>query len=654
MKKAQHRWTMSVRSMLLLSLTSAIGITMILTALVTGNYFQQLKHGNRLERGLDHFSFLHKKIDRDLDQFHVVTDLIEIHVDVAGPLLRKKIDETKQLLKSSLDQFEKEFTLEYQELDPVAFEGAREHFSSFQDEIVLYLYAYDLYLDASEGIDVQTLMQMSDQVVEKSATFDSSMATYTDRGRERIQEELKSTMWTLSLLALLALTMIVAFGYGVSNAIATPLERLSAASESAHKPGGEFEVEAEELWILEEMVLARAIGALVEARNEEAQDLEEKVSRKDAALAALNGMDQLGVIAGNVAHDFSNLLTIIIGYAEVSLKKPELTEDLHKNLEQIFNAAQLGKGVTEQLLKLSRRSLDPSRPGSVALPRFIEEMEPLWEPLLGPGIDMTVRSHGAISEIAVEEHIISQIVMNLVTNSRDAMPDGGKIEILVENASSFDAASIPDALDPAHHYSVIEVSDEGTGIPREMVEKLFQPYETSKERGLGNGLGLAIVHNMVRAAGGWIDFTTKQGVGTTFKVWLPQVSKPSSESSKIPSLLLIEDEEMIREIIEQALLDEGYKVTSASNGLLALEEHEHQLSHFDAVISDIRMPGMDGDKVVERFRNRRRALPVLFISGNQVMTENPSATCPTLFLQKPFTADELNDRVRKLLALGQG
>jgi CheY-like chemotaxis protein len=186
-----------------------------------------------------------------------------------------------------------------------------------------------------------------------------------------------------------------------------------------------------------------------------------------------------------------------------------------------------------------------------------------------------------------------------------------------------------------------------------MRNKLYQPYETTKEKGHGTGFGLAIVHNMVVAAGGWIDFTTEADVGTTFRVWLPQVEQRQPVSVDGARLLLIEDEESIREIAILALEAEGYHVTAAPNGLVAIDSHEENLEQFDAVISDIRMPGMDGDRVVERFRKRRKSLPVLFISGHSFrkIEENLDSTCPTLFLQKPFTTMELNHRVRELLEL---
>jgi two-component system cell cycle sensor histidine kinase/response regulator CckA len=430
-------------------------------------------------------------------------------------------------------------------------------------------------------------------------------------------------------------------------------------------PGGEFKYLIGEFRFKEEQVLATAIESLVAARNEQEQDLEEKVIRRDAELAHLNGMDQLGKVAGNVAHDFANFLTIVIGYAEISLKK-ELSDDLRKNIELILDAANGGKGVTEQLLKISRRSLDDLNPVAIDPSSFVEQMEPLWKPFLGANIQMAVESHGEVGQVFIEDQALIQIIMNLVTNARDAMPDGGQIKIAVWNGSEFKEHPKPAHLDPTLEYSVIEVADEGTGIPDSMLEKLYQPYESTKGKGKGTGFGLSIVHNMVHDAGGGISFATEQGVGTSFQIWLPKFEATESNLTELnpaelnsaegARLLLIEDEAALREIATLALEAEGHDVTSAASGVLAIENHEDELLSFDAVISDIRMPGMDGDEVIKRFRKQHRSLPVLFISAHSFreIEENLESSCPTLFLQKPFSIEDLNLRVHQLLELKHG
>ena len=356
-----------------------------------------------------------------------------------------------------------------------------------------------------------------------------------------------------------------------------------------------------------------------------------------------------------MAHDFANFLTIVIGYAEISLKK-ELSEDLRKNIELILDAANGGKGVTEQLLKISRRSLEDLNPVSIDPSLFVKHMEPLWKPFLGANIQMAVESHGKVGQVFIEDQALTQIIMNLVTNARDAMPDGGQIKISVWNGSEYRKHPKPTHLEPLVEYSVIEVTDEGTGISDSMLEKLYQPYESTKDKGKGTGFGLSIVHNMVHDAGGGISFTTEQGVGTSFQVWLPKFDAPESPSAEGARLLLIEDETELREIATLALEAEGHDVISAASGVVAIENHEDELLSFDAVISDIRMPGMDGDELIKRFRKRHRSLPVLFISAHSFreIEENLESSCPTLFLQKPFSIKDLNLRVHQLLELKHG
>ena len=567
--------------------------------------------------------------------------------------LPQLVEKTEQATKRTHDElYSIAFGSDRQRLH-VEYTSVTVAFTELKSVLTAYDTAAKLFLDDAGPIGPQPLQDMADLIVGPHDAYQKSLNNFSTRTNAIATRTLKANSDELRLYGIVALLLLAAFIYGASNAIAAPLERLSLASKSAMPPGGEFKFSKGEFRFKEEQILATAIESLVAARNEQEQDLEAKVSRRDAELAHLNGMDQLGEVVGNVAHEFSNLLTIVLGYTEVSLKKGDLPEDLKKNLEQILTAANLGKGVTEQLLKLSRRTLDQSQPTSISLPQFIEEMEPLWKPFLGSRVNMEVKLVGESTEALIEEQKLSQIIMNLVTNARDAMPEGGTVQITVRNCNTGTCGPLPGPLDPARQYSVIEVKDDGCGIPESMRNKLYQPYETTKEKGHGTGFGLAIVHNMVVAAGGWIDFTTEADVGTTFRVWLPQVEQRQPVSVDGARLLLIEDEESIREIAILALEAEGYHVTAAPNGLVAIDSHEENLAQFDAVISDIRMPGMDGDRVVERFRKRRKSLPVLFISGHSFrkIEENLDSTCPTLFLQKPFTTMELNHRVKELLEL---
>ena len=655
---------MSIRPTLLLILAVTMGISMWITYNLTEKRVELKNLVSNVENRFDRVSRIQEQVSLYMERLYLITDLANVEDISHGSVLLILISDTSAKLPQLVEDTEQATKKTYDELNSIASDSDRQRlqveyssvtvaFTELKSVLTAYDTAANLFLDDAVPIGPEPLQDMADLIVGPHDAYQKSLNNFSTRTNAITTSVLKANRDESLLYGVVALILLAAFIYGASNAIAAPLERLSLASKYAMPPGSEFEYSKGEFRFKEEQVLATAIESLVAARNEQEQGLEAKVSRRDAELAHLNGMDQLGEVVGNVAHEFSNLLTIVLGYTEVSLKKGDLPEDLKKNLEQILTAANLGKGVTEQLLKLSRRTLDQSQPTSISLPQFIEEMEPLWIPFLGSRVNMEVKLVGESTEALIEEQKLSQIIMNLVTNARDAMPEGGTVQITVRNCNTGTCGPLPGPLDPARQYSVIEVKDDGCGIPESMRNKLYQPYETTKEKGHGTGFGLAIVHNMVVAAGGWIDFTTEADVGTTFRVWLPQVEQRQPVSVDGARLLLIEDEESIREIAILALEAEGYHVTAAPNGLVAIDSHEENLAQFDAVISDIRMPGMDGDRVVERFRKRRKSLPVLFISGHSFrkIEENLDSTCPTLFLQKPFTTMELNHRVRELLEL---
>ncbi|MEO2149052.1 MAG: ATP-binding protein, partial [bacterium] len=664
---------MSIRSILLLILVTTMGLTLLFT------YKLMEEHNELTQLGRDFTAEKHgadqlkKQLKSDLLHIFMLTDIAgstdQLDIGSAAILFnplaktRKSLNEISEKVQVMLDKWGLELKPLAQDMDEqeqfsAVMADASSSLKILQQNLNIWLEEADQYLQ-EEIINTEVLLSLSENIVSSSVILEVDIDTLTSKGSQLVDSHLereKERLWFLTGGSLLFLALLA---YIASNVIAGPLERLSAASKAAEKPGQEFILPTGKFSFKEDGILAEAIASLVTARNSQQETLEAKVTRRDAELAHLNGMDQLGKVAGNVAHDFANFLTIVIGYAEISLKK-ELSDDLRKNIELILDAANGGKGVTEQLLKISRRSLEELNPVAIDPSLFVEQMEPLWKPFLGVNIQMAVESHGEVGTVFIEVQSLTQIIMNLVTNARDAMPDGGQIKIAVWNGSEFKEHPKPAHLDPTIEYSVIEVADEGTGIPDSMLEKLYQPYESTKDQGKGTGFGLSIVHNMVHDAGGGISFATEQGVGTSFQVWLPKFVATESNLTELnpaeskpvegARLLLIEDESALREIATLALEAEGHDVTAAASGVVAIENHEDDLLSFDAVISDIRMPGMDGDEVIKRFRKQHRSLPVLFISAHSFreIEENLESSCPTLFLQKPFSIEDLNLRVHQL------
>ncbi|MDE0960828.1 MAG: ATP-binding protein [Planctomycetota bacterium] len=660
---------MSIRSILLVILVISMAASVAFT-------FKMMEHSNTIVKmNLDFktqkndVDLLHEMLERDLTFLYLMTDLtrqLDLSQEIGNnraatllkpiELIRKRLlTEIPNKMVSRLDTWEQELGPYAQEIGEqssvLALKDARSSLTNLQVEIEHWFEAADLYIN-DEAVNYDTIVSLTNRMPLLSVSLGEAIADFTAKGSDLSVSLLERNKDRMVLLAVGSLILLALFIYFSSHVIAGPLERLSAASTAAEMPGGEFILPSDPFLFKENQILAEAIASLVAARNSQQQKLEAKVSRRDAELAHLIGMDQLGSVAGNVAHDFSNFLTIVIGYAEMSLKK-DLSDDLRKNIEQILNAASGGKGVTDQLLKISRRSLSDLVAVPVFLPEVVAAMEPLWKPFLGPTIEMEMELQDDLGNVLIEEQALTQIVMNLVTNARDAMPDGGKIKISVLNGSQFHKIDMPAHLDASLKYVVIDVSDQGVGIPDSMRKKMYQPYESTKGKGKGTGFGLSIVHNMVHGAGGGITYITELGRGTSFQVWLPELESPVSTPTHGARLLLIEDEAELRELAVLALEAEGHEVTSAASGVVAIKKHESDLSSFDAVISDIRMPGMDGDEVIKRFRKRHRTLPVLFISAHSFreIEENFESTCPTLFLEKPFSTEELNLRVHELLNL---
>lgn len=534
------------------------------------------------------------------------------------------------------------------------YESVRLNYENLWVDLGEYEKSAELYKQTLEKVHYSSMVACLNNAVKPQVQINELIVQILADESEVFSKTKKDFRSRLVLFFVLLTAISAALIYLGSNMIAQPLEELSEEATRAEKPKGKFRYSGNRYLFSEANQLVQSIAGLVEKRNEEEQGLEDRVSRRDAELAHLNGMDQLGVVTGNVAHDFSNILTIVLGYTEMSLRRNDLNDETRRHLDQVLSAAKLGKSITAQLLKVSRKTLQDEVPTLVDLNRFVKEMEPLWKPLLGADLQVRLRASDEVGRVLIEERKLTQILMNLLTNARDAMSDSGEvIEVVIRNLTEKELQDLRGEVDHQRMYSVIEVKDQGCGIPEEMKDRLYLPYETTKSTSRGTGFGLAIVHNMVQVAGGWIDYTTQKDVGTTFRILLPQAGEAEEVAKKNGHLLVVEDEDSLREIIVLALESEGYQVTAASRGGIALNEHLEHLNDFDALITDVRMPGIDGDELVRLFRKERRNLPVIYISGHSFRSieENHNPAQPTFFLQKPFSTDELSHSLEKLLQM---
>jgi PAS domain S-box-containing protein len=378
--------------------------------------------------------------------------------------------------------------------------------------------------------------------------------------------------------------------------------------------------------------------------------------RLERELAQSQQMAVLGRFAGGVAHDFDNLLTAIQGYTSLLLRDLRPGDPQREGLEEIRQSSERAAGLTRQILAFGRRHAAES--GPVDVNRLIGNLVRLLPPLIGDDLALVTVLAPSIAMVRADPGHLEQVVMNLVVNARDAMPDGGRLTIATANEqiTDFDSRASPEL--PPGHYVMLTVRDTGTGIDPATLPSIFEPFFTTKERGRGLGLGLATVYGIVKQCEGHIDVESAPGRGTTVRVYLPMARAESGAGGPgLPSatrtsriILLVEDEEPVRLFAKAALEEQGYRVLEAGHGWEALM----RLSEFDnavnLVIADVMMPEMGGSELARRLAVERPGLPILFLSGytDDEMTLRGLGP-PSAFVQKPFTPDVLARRVRELL-----
>ena len=378
--------------------------------------------------------------------------------------------------------------------------------------------------------------------------------------------------------------------------------------------------------------------------------------RLERELAQAQQMAVLGRFAGGVAHDFDNLLTAIQGYTSLMLRDLRPGDPQREGLEEVRQSSERAAGLTRQILAFGRRHAAES--GPVDVNRLIGNLVRLLPPLIGDDLALVTVLAPSIAMVRADPGQLEQVVLNLVVNARDAMPDGGRLTIATANEqiTEFDSRASPEL--PPGHYVMLTVRDTGTGIDAATLPSIFEPFFTTKERGRGLGLGLATVYGIVKQCEGHIDVESAPGRGTAVRVYLPMARAESGAGGPgVPSatrssriILLVEDEEPVRLFAKAALEEQGYRVLEAGHGWEALM----RLSEFDGainlVIADVMMPEMGGSELARRLAVERPGLPILFLSGytDDEMTLRGLGP-PSAFVQKPFTPDVLARRVRELL-----
>jgi len=380
-------------------------------------------------------------------------------------------------------------------------------------------------------------------------------------------------------------------------------------------------------------------------------------------VAQATKMQAVGQLAGGVAHDFNNILTAIIGHCDLMLMRHTPGDSDYDDIQQIKSNSNRAAGLTRQLLAFSRQQT--LRPQVLQLPDVVSEVSHLLKRLLGETVTLQVKHGRELGSVRADPGQLEQVIVNLAVNARDAMAGtgGGQLTIQTYAVRADQVAELGSDILPIADYTALSIADTGCGIPPSVLGKVFEPFFTTKEVGKGTGLGLSTVYGIVKQSGGFIFADSKVGEGTTFVIYLPvhheeksQKAKPAAPAPKAEELwgtgtvLLVEDEPMVRTVAERALTRQGYTVLTADNGEEALEI-VNRGEPIDLLISDVVMPVMDGPTMVREARKTRPELPILFMSGYAEEQLRRSIDIDNVaFLPKPFSVQELSEAARKVLA----
>lgn len=370
-------------------------------------------------------------------------------------------------------------------------------------------------------------------------------------------------------------------------------------------------------------------------------------------------MDAVGQLAGGIAHDFNNILTIIAGYSDLLLNMLDDKTSLRRNVEEIRRASDRAAALTNQLLAFSRRQVLQAR--VLNLNAVILDVETMLDRLIGEDIELRMDLDQSLGNIKADAAQIEQVILNLVINAREAMPDGGRLVIGTKSITiSGETGDRGMALAPGR-YAVLSVADTGHGMTAETASHVFEPFFTTKPIGKGTGLGLSTAYGIVRQSGGEITIRSRISEGSTFDVYLPIVDEAATvpDSSLVAAapargtetILLAEDENTVRELIQEVLHNQGYAVLAASHGAEALELALNRGERIDLLVTDLVMPHMNGRDLAERCTAAHPEMKVLYMSGYTDNTLVPGGMLTTgmEFIQKPFSPDDLARRIRQVL-----
>jgi two-component system cell cycle sensor histidine kinase/response regulator CckA len=412
-------------------------------------------------------------------------------------------------------------------------------------------------------------------------------------------------------------------------------------------------------------VLKERLARLASAVRRAMHEVDERAERRrlEAQVIEAQKMEVIGQLAGGVAHDFNNILSVIIGYSDLMLQKIGPGHRLRKDVEEVRHAAQRAAGLTRQLLVFSRRQT--VRPVVLDLNDVTKDMDKMLRRLIGENIEMTVISGKRIGRMNADPGYVGQVLMNLVVNARDAMPNGGKLTITTRTANFDEGFVPPPAGMTSGHYVMLSVSDTGSGMTDEVKAHLFEAFFTTKPKGEGTGLGLSTCQTIVQQSGGHIEVSSEIGQGTTFRVYFPRVEQPLDVAARLippgplprgtETLLVVEDEPSVRHLARSVLQAQGYEVLSSPNGQDALNVvRDHKGAPIRLVVTDVIMPVMGGKVMAQWLETAYPNIKILFTSGytDDAIAQDGVLKPDVAFLAKPYTPADLIHKVRWTLDNG--
>jgi len=408
--------------------------------------------------------------------------------------------------------------------------------------------------------------------------------------------------------------------------------------------------------IMEGVAVNRLADPAVAGIVVNARDITER-RRLEEQLRHSQKMEAIGQLAGGVAHDFNNLLTAILGYCHLMLDEIPDGDSLRDDLLEIEGAGNRAASLTRQLLAFSRRQM--LQPQLVDINTLVKQLERLLRRLINEDVELVTALAPDLHRVTVDPASVEQILVNLALNARDAMPIGGRLTIETANVELDDTYAVTHVSMKPGPYVMLAVSDTGHGMDAETRARVFEPFFTTKEQGRGSGLGLATVYGIVKQSGGYIWVYSEPGHGTVFKAYLPQTA-PASDAPGLPddttepvgweTVLLVEDEDLVRVLAREVLRRHQYNVLEAHHGVEALKVAEHHPHDIHLLVTDVVMPQMSGRELADRLAVVRPSMKRLFMSGyTDHALVHDQVTRGFAFLQKPFTPDVFARKVRSIL-----